>query len=434
MTVPPPPPPGPPRPESEVPSRPWVRRVLIGFLIFANLGIFGGLAAVWFAAREVSGSIPTIPPESLDFDFESANLGDPRTFLLIGSDSREGVEDWENVGNFSGQRADVIILLKVIPDDERVMLLSLPRDLKISFGGNTMRINATYGDGAQDILAAVSEFSQVPINHYLEVDFVGFAGIVDAIGGIEMTFPYPARDRKSGFEVGAGPQTLDGRQAVAFARSRSYQEFRNGSWVFVDTNDINRTARQRDLLMAMVTQIDVPGSLGEFNDLVSSLGEFVRTDPSFDAEDIIELAWNMRNIDAADMESLSLPVVISNEGGVSYVVPVEPDATQALSAFRDGDRFEDAVIGTPVVAVQNGNGTAGSAGSVADLLEQSGFEIASVGNSGRSDYTITQVVARPNRLPKAEAVAAALGYGEAVTGATPSDVDVVVIVGSDALG
>jgi anionic cell wall polymer biosynthesis LytR-Cps2A-Psr (LCP) family protein len=271
----------------------------------------------------------------------------------------------------------------------------------------------------------------VPINHYIEVDFLGFAGIVDALGGVEMTFPYPARDRKSGFEIGAGKQTLSGRQAVAYARSRSYQELRDGAWVFVDTNDINRTARQRDLLMAIVTQIDVPSSLGEFNEIVSGFADFVATDPTFDADDVIELAWNMRSIDPGDMDSLTLPVVISEEGGVSYVVPVEPDATQALAALRDGEPFAETVIGTPVIAVQNGNDTAGSAASIAEFLESAGFQVASVTNSGRDDYEVTQVVARPNKLPEAEAVVAALGYGEAVAGATPSDVDVVVIVGRD---
>lgn len=435
MSVPtPPPPPEPPRPEPETRSRPWVRRLLIGFLIVANLAIFGGLAAVWLAARQVSDQFDTVPEEIDEFLDDTAGVGDPRTFLLIGSDSRADVpDDFTNVGDFAGQRADVIILLKVIPGEERVMMLSLPRDLKIEFNGTTMRINATYGEGPADILSAVSDFAQVPIHHYLEVDFVGFAGIVDAIGGIEMTFPYPARDRKSGFEVEAGKQTLNGRQALALARSRSYQEFRDGSWVYVDTNDINRTSRQQDLLMAMFTQLDMPTSIGGFNDLVSSFSGYVSTDSNFDTDNIIELAWNMRNIGPDDMDTMTLPVVIAEEGGVSYVVPVEPDATQALAALRDGEPFEETVIGIPVVVVQNGNGTPGSAGDVATLLEGSGFEVTSVGNSGREDYSVTQVVARPSRLSKAQAVVAALGYGEAVTGATPSDVDVIVIVGSDAL-
>jgi len=98
----PPSPPEPPRPES--PRRPWVRRSIIGFLIVANVGIFGGLAAVWFAADKVADAIPNVEGD-LDLAAPPGSNA-PVTFLLVGSDSRDGVpEDFTNMGNFSGQRA-----------------------------------------------------------------------------------------------------------------------------------------------------------------------------------------------------------------------------------------------------------------------------------------------------------------------------------------
>jgi len=185
----PPPPPEPPRPESS--RRPWVRRSIIGFLVVANIGIFGALAAVWFAADKVADAIPTV-----EGDLDLAELpggGDPVTFLLVGSDSRDGVpDDFTNMGSFSGQRADVIMLVKIIPDDGRVQILSLPRDLKVTYEGRGQRINADFNDGPAGLLEAVKDVTPEPIHHYLQVNFAGFAGIVDAVGGIEMTFPYPA--------------------------------------------------------------------------------------------------------------------------------------------------------------------------------------------------------------------------------------------------
>jgi LCP family protein required for cell wall assembly len=407
--------------------------VLIGFLIVANVGIFGGLAAVWLAARQVTGAISTVPADELDLADTPSDLDEPRTFLLIGSDSREGIpEDFTNLGNFPGQRADVIILLQINPGENRVQMISLPRDLRIVVDDRAMRINATFNEGAGDILDAVTEFAGLPIHHYLQVNFEGFARIVDELGGIEMTFPHAARDRKSGFEVEAGKQTIDGKQALALARSRSYQEFIDGRWVYIDASDIGRTGRQRDLLMAMFTQLEVPTSLGGFGSLVEAIGQFVITDEAFDEDDIIQLGWELRNITTRDIDSLTLPVQIFEEGGVSYVIPVEPEATQALAAFRDGEPFSDTVVGTASVQVENGNGREGAATSMAAILEGAGYVIAGTTNSGREDYAITQAVARPSRLSFAEAIVDYLGYGEAVVGSTPSGVDVVVIVGLDA--
>jgi len=141
----------------------------------------------------------------------------------------------------------------------------------------------------------------------------------------------------------------------------------------------------------------------------------------------------MRNIGPGQIDAMTLPVAHSSEGGVAYVVAREPGASEALAAFRDGKPFQEAVTGTVAIEVQNGTNVAGSAGAVAARLEAGGYSITAVTNSDRSDYQKTVVIARPRALPQAEAVAAALGYGEVMTGATPKGVDVVVIVGFDAV-
>lgn len=426
----PPQPPEPPRPDPA--RRPWARRALIGFLVVANLGVFGGLAAVWFAANRVSGAIPTVEG---DLDLAPAPVGasDPITFLLVGSDSRDGVpDDFTNMGDFSGQRADVIMIVKVIPREGRVQILSLPRDLKVTYEGRAQRINAAYNDGPGGLLEAVKAVTPEPIHHYLQVNFAGFAGIIDAVGGVEMTFPYPARDKKSGFSIDAGTHTLDGQQALQYARARKYEEYRNGAWSYVRADDIGRTGRQQDVLMALLTQIDRPGSIGEFGDLVGALGGFVESDAALDADAIIQLGWSMRNVTAADVDAVTLPVDYSTENGVAYVIAREPEATAALAALRDGTPFEASAGSDVAVEVQNGNGVDGSAAAMAAVLEAAGYDVTGTTNAGRSDYAITLVVARPKAIEAAEAIVALLGYGEATTGATPNGADVVVIVGADA--
>lgn len=421
----------PPEPTTDPRGR-RTRRLLLGLLIAANVVVFGAIGVVWFAAKQVASAISTIPAADLSLDQTPAALAEPRTFLLIGSDSRAGLDDLTNFGDIGGQRADVVILAQILPADGRVQLLSLPRDLKIQWEGRSEKINATFAyGGAPGILQTVQSHTGLPVHHYVQVDFAGFAGIVDALGGIEMTFPYPARDLKTGLDVAAGTRNLTGDQAVALARSRRYEEQRLGTWVSVDANDLGRTRRQQDLLLALVTQLDPPDSIGGFGEILDALGAFVITDSGFDAEEILQLAWQMRGLDASSLDSATLPVQILTEGGVSYVTEVQPRASEIVAAFAAGAPLvpADAVL---QVEVENGNGRPGAASSMAALIEGLGHEVVASIDSGRFDYATTLVVARPVMLDEAQSIVDALGFGRAIVGRTPEGADIVVIVGADA--
>jgi len=414
------------------PRRRRVRRVFVAFLVSANVIVFGALAVVWLAADKVASSVSTIPAAGLDLADEPFATNEPRTFLLIGSDSRASLDDLTNFGDVGGERADVVILAQVLPGESRLQLLSLPRDLKVSWNGSPDKINATFAyGGAAGIVETVQRHTGLPVHHYVQVDFAGFAGIVDAVGGIEMVFPFPARDSKSGFEVGAGTQVLDGKAAIALARSRRYEEFRDGSWVSIDANDLGRTRRQQDLLLAIITQIDRPSSIGGFGDLLDALGEFVITDDSLDADDIIQLAWELRSVDAGALESVTLPVQGVLEGGISFVTELEPGASSVIEAFRTGQPLT-AEISVVRIEVENGNGVPGAASTMAETLLGLGYEVTASIDSGRFDYATTQVIARPATLDAAQRVVDALGYGEAIVGRIPAGADLVVIVGADA--
>ncbi len=405
---------------------------MIGFLVAANVAVFGTLGVVWLVAHQVASSVSTLQAETLDLA-EEPRLSEPRTFLLIGSDSRANVDELStDFGTFEGERADVVILLQVLPGEGRLQILSLPRDLKVLWEGSVQKLNATFSlGGAAGIIETVQRETGIPIHHYLQVDFAGFAGIVDAAGGIRMTFPFPARDLKSGFEVSAGTHLLDGETALALARSRSYQELRGGDWVSIDADDIGRTARQQDLLLAMVTQIDRPSTIAGYGELLDALGRFVIIDNALDPDDIIQLAWELRSIDSDDFDSVTLPVDTSTEGGVSYVVERQPDANEVINAFLAGAPLV-APTSSIRVEVENGNGRAGAAAWMVGTLDALGYDVVSTVNSARTDYQITLVIARPTSLAAAAELVARLGYGHSTVGRTPAGADLVVIVGADA--
>ena len=241
---------------------------------------------MWWQIRTVEQavleSVETIPDSELrPILTPTPTDGDePVTFLLIGSDSREGLDSLQNFGPAGGERADVIMLVQIHPDDGTAEMLSIPRDLWVSIPGHgDGKINSAFAlGGAALMVETVTAATGIGVNHYAEVDFVGFQAIVDELGGVEIDFPFPARDAKSGLRVDAGRQSLSGSQALAFARSRSYQELQGGSWVSVDANDIGRTRRQQQLLFAIVRGIARPSTLTELGDVVSSFASHVTID------------------------------------------------------------------------------------------------------------------------------------------------------------
>ena len=158
--------------------------------------------------------------------------GDTVNYLLVGSDSRDELDPDVPVGGEStvtGKRSDTIILLQVGPSGSRMM--SIPRDLWVTRAdtGKQGRINGAYNAGPANLVQTVKDNLEVPVNHYMEVGFGSFAGVVDALGGVTVTVPHPAFDVKSGLKIEqAGEVTLDGRQALAYVRSRTYTEVIDG--------------------------------------------------------------------------------------------------------------------------------------------------------------------------------------------------------------
>lgn len=126
---------------------------------------------------------------------------------------------------------------------------------------------------------------------------------------------------------------------------------------------------------------------------------------------------------------MTLPVRNFSEGGTSYVVRVEPDASNVIDAFASG--VEMTTDAEARIQVQNGNGVSGSAATVGTQLSSAGFDVVGSIDSARSDYAVTQIVSGASNLALAQAVRDALGYGEVILGRTPADVEIVVILGAD---
>jgi anionic cell wall polymer biosynthesis LytR-Cps2A-Psr (LCP) family protein len=268
----------------------------------------------------------------------------------------------------------------------------------------------------------------VEINHYVEIDFVGFQALVDELGGVEIAFPYPARDGNSGLDVGAGTQTLDGRMALAYARSRHYQEYQGGDWVSVEANDIGRTARQQEVIRAIVREMKSPGSIAEAGDIAGAMARHMTIDSRLAASSVASLAWDYRGILVGEIEGATLPTTGRTVDGASVVVIKEPEASAMLANFRAGRALADQPLRLQVL---NGNGVGGAATDLSRTLEGEGYLIADIGDAETSDYAQTTVIV-PEGSANGLSIVNSLGFGIVVNGQVSNGYDAVVIVGADA--
>lgn len=309
-----------------------VRKVILIGLLLGVAAVFTAVAILlWTSSKVDRQEVATLDPAD-----------GQRNILIVGTDSRENLpDDFEgNFGNFAGSRTDVIMLVHFIPG-ERAQILSLPRDLKVTIPGyeEANRINAAFAFGGPELLVdTVKRNLGVAVNNYVEIDFAGFATLVDELGGVELTFAHPARDKKSGLDVDAGTQLLLGPQALAYARSRSYQELRNGEWKAVGDNDIARTRRQQEVLLALFDKATSRSSVLDLPSFAATVAEEITTDETLTVGVMVELGRAVLSLKPQDLEATTLPVRIVNEDR-SYVVPVEPEASAVLDAFKAGRPF-----------------------------------------------------------------------------------------------
>lgn len=404
----------------------WLKITIISMLVVANLGV---LAVLW-AIRTGSTVLATADTNSDVTGVLDEADGGSLTFLLVGSDSRAGLDDLTNFGAVGGARGDVIMLVKLDSGSSRARILSIPRDLWVEIPGNgSNRINAAYAFGGPALMVeTIKQNLGVTVNHYVEIDFVGFKEMVDELGGVNISFPNAARDSNSGLNVPAGTEKLDGKMALAYARSRHYQELQNGSWVSVDANDIGRTARQREVLGAIVSALKSPSSIAEAGSIAQAMARHTTIDSALAEASVAGLFWDFRGILTGGLEGETLPVRSATIEGKSVVVRQEPEATAMLDSFKAGQQASDQPVR---VRVLNGNGVEGAAAAMASNLEAKGFVVASIGDAERKDYAETTIITAEGS-DYGDEVISALGFGVVEYGSVDNTYDALVIVGADA--
>ncbi len=255
--------------------------------------------------------------------------------LLIGTDSREGIEtDTENAGlilgeGIGGSRTDTIMILRVQEDGSR--FLSLPRDLWLPInGGAEQRINTAFAQGPDALVNTVQSELGIPISHYVQVDLAGFIDLVDAVGGVDITIDHPAFDTGSGLNLPtAGTVTLDSTQALAYVRSRFYTEIVDGAEVADPTSDLGRVQRQQEFMRALMLKVSAERNPATLNSMSSAVADALVIDDSTSLTDALTIANALRT---SSPESVTLPTTPTNVGGAAVLL-LNDQSAEVLAQF-----------------------------------------------------------------------------------------------------
>jgi len=322
-------------------------------------------------------------------------------------------------GNHDGpDLTDTMMLASVDPVNHTTTLLSLPRDLWVNVPGHgDMKINAAWETGEFSYLGKIAPGSTNPkaiqagfnladqtvssvlginIDYNVIVDFQAFQQAVDTVGGVNVNVPTDLVDPTMAWENGnnpvlakAGPQQFDGAQALLYVRSRE------------TTSDFARAARQRAVLVALMSKVDTLGTLSnplKLSGLLTEFGNNVSTDLSLSDAD--RLYTILKNVDEANVSSISLddtPAAYVTTGTIDGQSVVLPKA--GLFQYNDIQSYVRGQLKDPYIIKENAtvlvlNGTAvpGLATTTAAQLKEYGYNVIGAANTPSPDWTQTTLV------------------------------------------
>jgi LCP family protein required for cell wall assembly len=339
---------------------------------FAGIGAYEYVTSVFDRVHKVDVTAllgeerPVVPVAPAD-----ASKGKALNILLMGSDTRAGAN--ASIGGANeGMRSDTTMIMHISADRTRIEFVSIPRDswVKISdctlfdgtvVKGRTTKFNTAFANGAKNnnpaeaaacAINTIEDLTNIFIDEYVVIDFVGFEAMVNALDGVPMCVPGRIIGWDSALDVYPGAQVFDGRTALEWARTRKARVGKE----FYDGTDVKRMAAQQVLLSHMVEAALAKNLLwdaGQIREFVTAGADSLTVGGLFaDPEFVLGLAWSLRHIDPANIVFTTLPFVWTPDGNNlawtadSYAMLDAIRADQAIA----GMSVTDASFATTIVA------------------------------------------------------------------------------------
>ncbi|MFH0174373.1 LCP family protein [Streptomyces cacaoi] len=287
-------------------------------------------------AKAVTTPAPSGSASASPLPTEAVNI------LVLGSDSRSGEENQAlGGGDSSGARSDTAMVVHIDAGRTTATVVSIPRDTLVtrpscplSDGGSTavaygVMFNTAYSVGGPVCaVKTVESITDVRMDHYIEVDFSGFAKLVDALGGVTVTTDEDIDDDDSHLHLAAGTHHLDGTHALALARTR------HG---IGDGSDLGRIGLQQTLVKALLEQIastDLLTSPTKLYKVADAVTGSLTTDTGLDSlAELMELGQSLKGLSAAHLKTVTMPVVTA-PSDPNRVVAQEPAASELWASLK----------------------------------------------------------------------------------------------------
>jgi LCP family protein required for cell wall assembly len=448
-----------PPPALSVAARAGLRTTARALVSLASLVILVASGLAWASYKNFTSNVPHGDPVPAlgagqkDIDGKAENI------LLTGNDSRDGASAAElkalsTTPDGGSVNTDTMMVVHVPADGSRATIISFPRDSWVDIPGHGQgKINSAFGIGytaAKDAhkseqaaqsaglimtIRTISGLTGLHIDHYAQVNLLGFYRISNAIGGVTVCLnaaqnPNTDSDQfgrgYSGINLPKGVSVIKGSQALAFVRQR------HG----LPRGDLDRVARQQYFLASAFHKVESAGVLlnpFKLHDLLNAVGSSLLTDPTLN---LLSLGRTFADMSSGNLTYKTIPnngaQTIYPDGVTTSIVQVN---TAAIPSFVSGlDHASDPAAGVAAAApssvtvdVLNGAGIVGLAGRNGDQLKTLGFHVNAVDST---DSTPTTVVEYPDNLvAQAKAVAGAVPGAKLVP--TPSVQRVTLVLGSD---
>jgi len=310
----------------------------------------GLLYANWKLGNRQVVAIDTTPNSDGNLNLPEGDRT-AKNFLITGSDNNACIsKDSPFYGGFGqrssyGSRSDSLMVVRVNPIDNQAAILSFPRDMWVKQAGSTRsnRINANFNKNDPNrLIRTLKENFSINIDHYINVDFCAFAGIVNAVGGVRVPFQYKARDKRTGFKVLRARvcYTFQGDHALAYMRSRHYSWFdpATRNWRTDGTSDYGRISRQQDFMKRVIRKaLDKARTNPRVaTGIMNAALKNIITDDKLNPLTVLQLGQAMKNFDTETMGSYTMPGTGTMIDQASVILPDLESSTskKILSVFQ----------------------------------------------------------------------------------------------------
>lgn len=372
----------------------WATNHYIGQI--QHVDVFGGISA-----RDT----PTVDPRA----------GNSLNILLVGSDSRAGLTLKQTESLHLGQgsyglNTDTMMIIHIGKDTNHITVVGLPRDSLVTIPdcrdvttgkidpAHQDRINSAFGEGGGTCMVkTVEKATNIHIDHYVEIGFTAFLGMVDAVGGVPVCLSAPIKDdpRYTNLNLPAGRSVLTGENAMDFVRARHVDD------------DFGRIRRQQQFISSMLHKALSLGMLLnplKLNEFISAALTNTKVDSGLDRDTILSLAGRLQGISLDKIEFPRIPIANANytipgtsRGGFVTWDPVgsrklfdEIRADLPITAQAAGKTVQPTVpTGSINIQVINGSGTKGLGKTASAALGALGFTIAGPAITANHQYPTT---------------------------------------------